>query len=313
MQTKHGRPSHPKGILLVGLAIVALFTASHLARIIRNNPQSAPESTAPVTSQRIVALSPSLVEIVYQLGIDDQLVGVSRFSSYPPEAQEKTIVGGYLDLDFEKVVRLRPDKVLLLREQEKLTTRLNQLGIATLSADHASTDGILSSILEIGKAFQQDDKASAIVGDIKERLKRITSNLSQSGDMPRVLISIERDTDIDRPAQLIAAGNAGVHQEYLKMTGAFNAYEGPAAYPSLSREKLIQLNPDVVIELINPERWEELGEDRLREQWRAFSELKAVRNNHLIFLHEHRHLIPGPRFIDTVEAISNSLRALPSP
>lgn len=299
--------------ILIGLIVVVLFGASHFARLTWIKSNGATSTPSQFSGQRVVALSPSLVEIIYELELGDQLVGVSRFCLHPPEAAEKTVVGGYLDLDFEKVVRLQPDIVLLLREQEALATRLHQLGINSLTFDHASTRGILGSISKIGESFRREEKADVILKDIADRLSKINSSDSSSAKQPRVLISIDRDASGDRPDHLIAAGRNGVHQEYLKMVGAVNAYDGPAAYPSLSREKLIQLNPDVIIELISPDRWKETGEQELRRQWHAFPELKAVRNDHLIFLHEHRHMIPGPRFVDTVEAIAEALQNTSTP
>ena len=302
-----------KGIFLLALAIVTLFGVSHLGRHWLSSRHPATESPPPFSNQRIIALSPSSVEIIYQLGLDDQLVGISRYCSFPPEAAEKSVVGGYLDLDFEKVLRLHPDTVILLREQKALAERLEQLGIDTLSVDHASTTGITQSITEIGEAFGKDQIANDIVNKIEDRLNQITATKDQREQKFRVLISIDRDTSAAHPDYLIAAGQEGVHQEYLAMVGAINAYDGPAAYPSISREKLIHLDPDIIIDLIDADTWKKVGEEKLLAQWSAYSELKAVQNGRIIILHEQRHMIPGPRFVDTVETISQALRSLPSP
>ena len=91
------------------------------------------------------------------------------------------------------------------------------------------------------------------------------------------------------------------------MAGGTNAYQGSIAYPSISREKLLQLNPDIIIELISEDAWKDLGRTKLLQQWSVYSELQAVQNQRIIFLHENKHVIPGPRFVDTLEAFSRAI------
>jgi iron complex transport system substrate-binding protein len=309
----HEPKSPPRlGSILLVLAIVMLFVGSNVARQwVDEKNTLTPPTTQTTKIQRLVALSPSSVEILYQLELEDQLVGVSRFCAYPPEASEKPVVGGYLDLDFESLLRLEPSCVILLKEQQILADRLESLGIATILVDHASTQGITDSITTIGQAFGKKEAATTVVQAIQQRLQALAQTKSRSGPSPRILVSIDRDTSSSYPNHLIAAGQAGVHQEYITMVGARNAYDGPAAFPSLSREKLIHLNPDIIIDLIQDRVWHELGEEKLRAQWAAYSELDAVRNGRIIILHEHQHMIPGPRFVDTVEAIAEAIQELP--
>jgi len=266
------------------------------------------QSTA-LTQKRTVALSPSLVEIVYQLECEASLVGVSRFCNYPPDAKNKPVVGGYLDLNLEKVIRLKPDVVLLLREQESQVEHLQRLGIETHFFDHTSTEAILSSILKIGTILHKRTKAERIVATIEKRMDQLSPLSGSIDQKPRVLISIDRNTEEAQPSALIAAGAGGVHQEYIELAGAINAYNGPASYPSLSRENLIRLNPDFIIELVQKDHWRSVGEKKLRKQWETYPELKAVQNGRVFFLHEDRHHIPGPRFIETLETISHILQS----
>lgn len=126
-------------------------------------------------------------------------------------------------------------------------------------------------------------------------------------DQPRVLISISRDTTADHPAQLIIAGSAGFHRELVEMIGARNAYQGSVAFPMLSREKLIELNPDLIIDLVNTETWNKLGKQRLLSQWHSYQELKAVSNQRVIIIHGDQHLIPGPRFPQTLQHFARAI------
>lgn len=84
-------------------------------------------------------------------------------------------------------------------------------------------------------------------------------------------------------------------------------------HPPEAREKLIHLNPDIIIDLVRADTWNQQGEEQLLKQWSAYPEIHAVKNKQIIILHQPKHMIPGPRFVDTVEAISQKIRALPTP
>lgn len=305
-------PRSPRIILLV-VTIMVAFLGCHFARTwITQNEQNAPApSTSAGDYQRIIGLSPSIVEIIYQLGQEDKLVGVSRFCKHPPEAREKTVVGGYVDLDFEAVLKLEPDCVVLLEEQRALAEKLESMGIHTILIEHASTTGIIESISILGHAFHKQKLAKEIVQSMQSRISQISNRKQQeeqkAGQQPRILVCIDRDTSSAFPDRIIGAGNKGVHQEYIHMAGGTNAYQGLIAYPRLSREKLLHLNPDIIIELIRNDVWQEKGRDQLTQQWQAYGELKAVQSGRIIFLYENQHMIPGPRFIDTLEVFAQAV------
>ena len=126
-QTVDKRPDMIRSLLVAG-AIIAVFLGSH---VIRNHMRQGSEADnlakQPPSYQRVIALSPSIVEIIYQLDLEKQLVGVPRYANFPPEAKNKPCVGGYIDLHYEKVLELAPDCVILLKEQAALAEKLEQL------------------------------------------------------------------------------------------------------------------------------------------------------------------------------------------
>lgn len=312
-QTIHSMKAHTenknyKAVILITL-VVAIFLGSYfIRRALERSVQTAPTQNEHADyPQRIVALAPSLVEVVYQLELDGRLVGISRFCKYPEDAATKPVVGGYLDLDFEALLKLEPDCVILLEEQNLLADRLHELGIKTLIIDHASTSGILSSIHVIGANFGKASSADNLMAGLQERIKKIDNRAQIKPNKPRVLVCISRDTSSSQPERIIAAGNAGVHQEYITMAGGTNAYQGNIAFPTISREKLLQINPDIIIELISADTLKDIGRTKLLQQWASYPELKAVQNQKIIFLHENKHMIPGPRFVDTLEAFANAM------
>jgi len=306
-RTANRRPDTCRLLLVVGV-IIGVFLGSHIIRHqIRQSGETSNLAKPSTAYQRIVALSPSIVEIIYLLGLEEQLMGVARYSNYPAEAKNKPSVGGYIDLNYEKLLKLQPDCIILLKEQASLAKKLAQLGIHTIIVNHDHTRGIIESIKIIGNELGSPGKATQIVTDINTTVDQQISEHQNMPDQPRVLISISRDTTADHPAQVIIAGSAGFHRELVEMIGARNAYQGSVAFPMLSREKLIELNPDVIIDLVNTETWNKLGKQRLLSQWHSYQELKAVSNQRVIIIHGDQHLIPGPRFPQTLEHFARAI------
>ena len=316
-QTVDKRPDMIRSLLVAG-AIIAVFLGSH---VIRNQMRQGSEANnlakQPPSYQRVIALSPSIVEIIYQLDLEKQLVGVPRYANFPPEAKNKPCVGGYIDLQYEKVLELGPDCVILLKEQATLAEKLQHLGIHSITVDHNHTRGIIQSINTIGNELGHQLQAAQIVREIKTAINQLMSPYRNTPyrntpyrnipSKPRVLICISRDTTASHPEQVIIAGSAGFHRELVQMVGGSNAYQGSVSFPTMSREKLIELNPDVIIDLVNSDTWHNVGERRLLSQWQAYSELKAVSNQRVVIIHGDQHLIPGPRFPQTLEKFARAI------
>lgn len=309
----HGNPPQKSfsAFILAGVIIVIFVGCYYARHWIQKSPDGKTTSTQQAADyQRIIALAPSIAEIIYQLDLEERLVGVSRFCNHPPEVKKKPVVGGYTDLNFEAVLSLQPDCVVLLVEQKPLANKLESMGIHTIAIDHASTQGITDSISTLGKAFHKESQAQAIVDTIHQRTRQITQQ-QPSKNKPRVLVCIDRDTSTDHPHRVFVAGNKGVHQEYITMAGGVNAYQGSVAYPLLSREKLIHLDPDIIIELIREDIWKQQGHAKLIHQWQTFGELSAVKNKRVFFLHENQHMIPGPRWVNTLEKFHQLIHPTP--
>src|SRR5690349_16208012 len=111
---------------------VAIFAAVIAVRALFFSADvHAPTPTAPhaATPQRIVSLAPSITESLFALGLGDRVVGVTRYCEYPPEAQTRAIVGGFVDPNYEAIVELRPDLVAILAIHDEARAKLAGLSI----------------------------------------------------------------------------------------------------------------------------------------------------------------------------------------
>ena len=293
---------------IVAALIVSVFALSHFAREFIVNQRGESEHVSEVReSSRIVSMAPSSCEVLYEIGLGDDVVGVSRFTTYPPEAVGKAKIGGYLDVDIEALVRLQPDVVVLLKEQQTLATQLEGMGMGTVLVDHMSVDGIMNSMRILGDTFHASEASNKARALLEERISKVEKQ-AQSEDAKTVLLSIGREFGHGKVNSLVAAGAAGYHQELLELANLENAYTGSENFPQLTREHILTLDPDVIIDMVNSKDAESIGVEKICADWMAHSELKAVQNGTVYILVGDKHFVPGPRFIDTLEWIHATTR-----
>ena len=282
------------------LLILAIFLASYWLR----NDGGVEPAPAETSETKIVSMAPSSGEVVFALGLGDQLVGVSRFAKYPPEVVDIPKVGGYLDVDLEAIVRLKPHVVVLLKEQSELAKQLENLGMETLLVDHMSVEGIIDSITKVGAKFDKVDEANTLLESLDSRINEVKSG-AQTKQHKRLLLSIGRELGVGKVTGLVAAGAGGYHQQLLEIAGYTNAYSGAENFPQLSREHILRMNPDMIIDMVNLRDSQAHGVERITADWNSYPELSAVKNGKVFLLVGDAHFVPGPRFVSTLEWIAN--------
>lgn len=287
--------------VIAAVLIIATFALSHFARSWFNGEKQV-QAVQPRAESRIVSMAPSSCEVLYAIGLGDSVVGVSRFTTYPPEAVEKPKVGGYLDVDIEALVRLEPDAVVLLKEQQSLAQQLEGMGIRSVFVDHMSVGGVLDSISHLGATFGVAGEADKVRAALQERISRVEQQADKQ-ESRTALLSIGREFGHGKVNSLVAAGAAGYHQELLDYAGLKNSYAGAEYFPQLTREHLITLNPEIIIDMVNSSDAESIGVDAIRADWATHTELQAVRNGRVYILVGDKHFVPGPRFVETLEWI----------
>lgn len=293
--------------LAVPSALVMVFLLTAYSASERFDADASDKASLPQGQGRIVSLSPSITETLFALGLGEKVVGVTKYCAYPHEACKKPKVGGYVDPSYEAIMALDPDVVVLLPEQDKVERNLSALGIRTIKVNNKTVGDILSSIRVLGAEYGVQDRAQELERELRERMeavKRRTAGLSR----PRVVMSVARGMGSLGIKSVYVAGRNGYFDELLGMAGGVNAYEDVRIkFPKVSREGLIAMNPDVVIDLVPSLRkrgWEE--EDILGE-WEELRGVKAVDDGRVYVLGKDYVTIPGPRFILLLEDIAEAL------
>ena len=250
--------------------------------------------------ERIVSLAPNITETLYALGLGDKLVGATSFCTYPEAATHVPRVGGFGQFNFEAIVSAQPDLVILHEEYDAEKARLAGLGIPYLETGSYFIADILETIRVIGEACGAEQEATDLIGQLNNRMAELRKD---PDDQPGVLITFGGSAG-DDIEQIHAFGTECIHNELLGIAGGRNVVTGKLPYSILSREAVLRLNPDIIIQLAP-------GQEQVDDPsnaWKKLAAVNAVKNKQVHLLTGDYTCIPGPRFIQTLEAFSKIIK-----
>ncbi len=275
-------------------------------------PATEPSSTEPAASAapppaRIVSLAPSVTEVLFALGLGGRVVGVTSFCRYPPEAARLPQVGGYLDLNLEAIVALGPDLVILIQDHDAAQARLEALGVPTLQVDQGDLDGILRSIEEIAARCGVAERGGELVAGIRGRLEAVEQRVAGL-PRPRTLAVVGREAGSGSLATVWVAGTETFYDDVIALAGGVNAAApSPVAYPEVSREGLLHIDPDVILDLLADLDDRGVAAAAAAADWQELSALRAVRTGRVHLLEHELTVVPGPRVAALVEQVAQAL------
>lgn len=268
----------------------------------------------PLQVRRIVTLAPNLTEIIYALGAEDRLVGVSEYSDHPPTAKSKPSIGTPVNPSLEATVGARPDLVLATTSINfaKTVDALTHLGIAVYTTDPHSVDGTLRSISDIGEVIGESSRAEALVAELQTRLNVLKKRLAASAPVTALFVVWEDP--------LISIGDNTFIADALHWAGAQSPIHTKQNWPQISMEEAVKLNPNYIIysdstldkdssaaSTASPQLRaaisRHLEELRREPAWRS---LTAVRESHVAVVDEEIE-VPAPGLIDTIELLAHEL------
>lgn len=268
-----------------------------------DSPDEAVAAPFPIDG-RIVSLAPNVTETLFALGLGSQLCATTDFCHYPPEAQELPRVGGYIRPAYERIVALQPDLIFALPEHLKGKDELERLGLRVAVVDNKTVPDILQTITDVGRTCHAEAAATGLRDRLTETLGEIRQRTAKRG-RPRVLLAIGRTAGQRAIGDVYVAGTGSFHDELLRLAGGQNVVDAPN-YPMVSAEGIIRMNPDIIIDVIA----EKLSPERARQytqQWHVLDTVAAVAHKRLHLLAGNHTLVPGPRFILTVQQLERIL------
>lgn len=299
------RPSLSSSIRAVLALLIPVILAAPLG--VNAAVKKAASRDGGAMPQRVVSLAPSVTETLFALGLGDRVVGVTRYCDYPPEATRKPKVGGYYDPNYEAILSLKPDLVIVLAANEDHKSKFEALGLDALEVDNERVEGILNSILKIGERLGAEDKAEALVRGIKSRMGKLAKDVN-GGRKPKILISVGRNMGTGSISDVYIAGEKTFYDDLISLAGGVNAYRGASlAYPAVSAEGIIRMKPDLIIDMVPDIEKEGWDEGDIVKEWESVLGVEALNETRVHVIGDKYAVIPGPRFILTLERISKLL------
>ena len=290
-----------KKILIVIFCTIAVFSINPAnawaERIVQD--MLGRRVTLSTDPERIVALAPSITEIVFAIRQSRRLVGVTQFSDFPKAAGALPKVGSYVHLDLDRIVALQPDLCIAVKDgnPKDVVERLLTLKIPVFVANPRDIETVMKAIILIGDLLGARDQATAVVQHMSTRVQKVKRAVAHIENRPRVFFQIGI-------APIVSVGSPTFIHELIEMAGGLNVAAGPVPYPRYSREQVLGLAPEVII-ITSMARAAIF--DQVAREWAQWSELPAARNNR-IYVREadllHR---PSPRLAAGLEQLAGLL------
>jgi iron complex transport system substrate-binding protein len=252
--------------------------------------------TVPDDPRKIIALAPSITEIIYDLGEERRLQGVTQYSDYPTQARDLPRVGSYVRLDLEKIIALQPDLCLAIKDgnPKQIIDKIVALGIPVYVIEPRSLEHTMDTIARIGTLLNAEQAAAKVVADMQGRITRVQTAVKKTGYRPRVFFQIDAEP-------LVSAGNHTFIHELIELAGGINTAAGEDPYPRYSWEDILVLQPDIV--LISSMAGG-LEPRELVRAWQQWKQLKAVINKKIFVVDADLFDRPTPRLVDGLELIA---------
>ncbi|MEA2014738.1 MAG: cobalamin-binding protein [Thermodesulfobacteriota bacterium] len=253
------------------------------------------EVSIPPSPQRIVSLAPNITETLFALGLDEKIVGVTKFCDYPQGTASKRKVGGLVNPSLERIVSLNPNLVIGTADGNRKETveRLERAGLPVYIVNPGNLGETLKMILDLGEITGRKDEASRLVDNLRKRIDHVTL-LTKNSPRPAVFFQVGKDT-------IITAGKNTLIDGLIKSAGGKNiAGDSTTRYPRFSMETIILKNPDIII--ISSAK--NASSASIEKTWGKWKDITAVKKGNLYVIDPDLTNRPAPRIVDGLETLA---------
>lgn len=254
------------------------------------------------TKERIISLIPSNTEILYDLGVDKDIIGVSSVDDYPEQVKNKEKFDG-MKLDYEAILKAKPTIVFahesMEKAQEKTLQKLKSKGIKVVVVNDAdSFDALYKSIGQIASVVDKEAEGKALIKNIKKQIEETAMKYKKDVHGKKVFLEISSHPDI------YTGGNHTLMNDLLKQLGAVNIFSGIEGYQAVSTEAIVKKNPDIIISTSG------LSKEALNKEVKSrngFKNVEAVKQDQIYAVDPDTVSRPGPRIAQGMETIAKAI------
>ena len=257
--------------LKVTLLIVLSFVSAGLSAEVMVEDDLGNSVRLEQPANRIVSLAPHLTEMVFAAGAGNKLVGVVSYSDYPPAALNIPIIGSYNNINYEALVALQPDLVLVWNSGngQELAERLEGLGLTVFVSEPKRLPDIARSLNKLGTLSGTLPAAEKAAAEYLTRYQALVADNSSKAPV-NVFIEVWHEP-------MMTVNGTHIISDSIELCGGINIFaEALPLVPRISVESVVRGNPDVIIATgMANERPEWL------DDWLIWPHLSAVKSNSL--------------------------------
>jgi iron complex transport system substrate-binding protein len=286
----------PRFVFIIALSV---FCAAGSGFPVKITDDRGKEIRVEKVPQRIVSLVPSHTEILFALGLENQLAAVTDYCDYPARAREKPRIGGFINASAEKIAALKPDLILTLGTvQMPLVQQLEKKGLTVFWLYPKTVSHVLASFERIGQLTGKIKEGRELREKVEKKIIAVTGKLDRllEADRPAVV----RVMNINPPGTI---GNQSFQTDVFYLAGGKNAFSHiDKDFFPVEKEALKTCSADVIIICgSNPQRAKQLKDQPV---WR---DLQAVKQDKILVIPCNLICRPGPRIADSIETIARYL------
>jgi len=245
--------------------------------------------TVPAFPRRIVSVAPSVTEILFALGLDSRIVGVSSADDTPAEqVAGRPRVGG-VTLDVERIISLRPDLILGVASlQRGQLERLIALRLPVVAVEARTLPDLYAQVQQIGQVTGAPDQAARLIGTMRRKEHAVAAALR---GRPRRHVYVEISAE-----PMMTAGAGTFVSDLVMRAGGVNVFADVTGWPLVSEEAVLRRNPEVIVAAYP-------GGRRLIAR-RGWDRIRAARAGRVGEVDASLLSRPGPRIVDGLRSLA---------
>jgi iron complex transport system substrate-binding protein len=278
------------------LAALLWLPACYAAITATDDSGRAVTLAAPAT--RVVSLAPHLTEMAFAVGGSHAVKAVIRYSDYPAAARALPVVGDAFALDFEAIVRLKPDLVLVWTSglNERHRARLRALGLTVFESEIRSTTAIADTLRRLGTLLGHGEEGAAVALGF-ERDWQLLRDRYRGKSALRVFWQLWQDP-------LMTVNREHLIGEAIQACGGVNTFaELPLLTPTVSWEAAVAADPQLIV----ASGQATIDASAEFSRWRRFAQVSAVRHEQFAYLDADLIGRMGPRFVQGAAALCEAI------
>jgi len=248
----------------------------------------------PERVERVVSLAPNLTENIFAVGAGDRLVGVTKFCNYPEDAQKIQQVGDTISPNIETIIALKPQIVFVstASQLETFMKTLEAQGITVFVTNPKDLNGVLANLRQLGEIFGTPERTTVLLNELQERILAVDEQ-ARDKQKTKTFVQISKEP-------LFTIGKESFLTEIIERAGGVSVTKEVAtAYPKISKETALALNPDAIILSESPDNLEPND---------VFKNSPAVKNKKVFKINADILSRPSPRIVDALEQIAEAFR-----